>query len=220
MENKVRYATLTAVIAVAAGLFGAYGMSDVMSQTFTNTADTSAYMLGHVAYIHKDASGNVIGYQQTDNIIVNQGEDCVLAKMFAASTTGVGNCEPSDTTGVYTIIGIGNGTGSGFDPTADNADTGLGQEMNAAGLTRTGAEDVTLTASSGDTEARAVISEEFTNSSPNSQEISESGLFNTTSTTTDGMFAKQIFSNNVTLANGESLTVEWTINVGGTGSFN
>ena len=34
----------------------------------------------------------------------------------------------------------------------------------------------------------------------------------------NGMFARQTFAD-VTVGDGESLTVEWTINIGGTGTF-
>ena len=218
MENKVRYATLTAVIAVAAGLFGAYGMSGAVSQSFNAETSSTAMMLGHVALTQTDANGNVIKYLQGDNLIVNEGEDCVLSKLFAV-TESVGACEAADDS-QYTVIAIGNGTGGGFDSTDSDEDIALGQEFTGqTGLTRTTASTITLTPSSGTTAAKAVLSNEFTNNAGATYVIAESGLFNGTGGSGDAMFAKQIFSNNVTLAAGESLTVEWTINVGGTATI-
>jgi hypothetical protein len=67
---------------------------------------------GHVTTIHKDAAGNILGYRQTDNIIVNQGENCALKLLFASaggSATGNNVCTGANTSG-FRYIAIGNTT--------------------------------------------------------------------------------------------------------------
>ena len=218
MENKVRYVTLTAIIAVAAGLAGAFGVAGITAETYANNSAVVGAIMGHIAYTHTDADGNIIGYQQTDNIIVNEGENMVLHRIFGEQGVNSLGVEEDDVDG-FRVIGLGNGTST----TAVETDTGLVNEIDATaagcGMQRVEVTSPTFTASSGTgTQAVAVISNQFTNGC-GTYEISESGLFNSTAVEDNGMFARQAFSNNVTLANGESLTVEWTINVGGTASF-
>ncbi|MFM8659104.1 MAG: hypothetical protein ACKOCQ_04120 [Candidatus Nitrosotenuis sp.] len=66
--------------------------------------------------------------------------------------------------------------------------------------------------------ASVVLSKTFTNGAPTSQTVSESGLFNSTADGTNAMFARQQFTA-ITLANNDQLTVQWTINVGGTATI-
>jgi hypothetical protein len=82
--------------------------------------------------------------------------------------------------------------------------------------------DNSTTATSSEA-ASVVMSSTFTNNNGvgnTAINVNESGLFNMTDgdINNDAMFARQVFST-ITLNPGDSLTVQWTINVGGTGTI-
>ncbi len=236
MKQGLNYALFGGMVAIAAGLIGAYGMPD-FSENESSLA--AAQMLGHVTMIHTDADGNVIGYQQSDNLIVNRGEDCVLKQVFGSANTEAGaylsDIIPTGSTtcgtdlgsraGVFEDIAIGNGSSvAGVDET----DTALFSEHNVtgndSGLTRAEIGTSTKVYSAETDSSRVVLSGQFTNTygAGLSYDVTESAIFNSTETagasTVDAdtmMFARQTFSA-ITLDNGESLTVEWTVDVGGT----
>jgi len=250
MKDGLNYALFGTVVAVAAGLFGAYGIPDG-SQTETS-GFASAYMLGHVAYTVTDDNGNIKAYRQLDNIIVDQGEDCAATLLFTNVTRGGTVANPAlagtgvevvpDPAGAintcfamtqpYVQIAIGNGSNSGA-IIATDADTALQQEHNntGTGLTRTSDSRPTFTAATGSTPAKVVLSKDFTLAASGGVSspmiVNESGLFNSTTIFTPdhplttggvGMFSRQTFAD-VTIADGETLTVEWTINIGGTATL-
>ena len=227
MKHVVNYAVFGAVVAIAAGLFGAYGTTGLTAVPESSSMIVGAPMLGHITFTHQDTDGNVIAYRQTDNIIVNQGENCVAGFLFGVASTGTNaTCDPvgnSDTIGAYRVIAIGNGSNSA---TAVSSDIALADEHTFVGsMVRqtvpvpTGAN---FTEASGDTNAvnaQVILSALFTNDAATAQTITvdESGIFNNTVASADGMFARQSFSS-IELDDGESLTVEWTIDIGGTGN--
>lgn len=232
MKQGLNYALFGTVVAIAAGLISAYGLPDFSEN---ESGFAAAQMLGHVTMIHTDAEGNILSYQQSDNIIVDRGESCVLKQVFGIASDS--DITPSDgltdkcgsgiTTnpGVFEHIAIGNGTGS-----AAAGDIALNSEHNVTGgtngLERTDAGSTTKAYSTQATSARVVLSAQFTNSyaAGLSYDVTESGIFNSTETPTGAtvdpdtmLFAHQTFTP-ITLDNGESLTVEWTVDIGGTGN--
>src|SRR3989338_6787808 len=100
-----------ALVAVA-GLFSSaiFGLIDVKPDAQTS-ATVSGLITGHVITTHSDAAGNILSYRQSDNLIVNQGENCVSKLLFANSTAGVGTtvCTGDNRDG-FRYISIGNGT--------------------------------------------------------------------------------------------------------------
>jgi len=236
MKQGLNYALFGAVLAISAGLIGAYGLPG-----FSGVSDTTglaaAQMLGHITITHTDADGNILGYQQTDNIIVDTGESCAVKRLFGRSGEGVVtptetglalSCNINMNTGVFDVIAVGNGTGSGF---VTSGDTALQSEINQTNSLDTGnlerASSGTLSKNyaDGTSGVDAVISAQFTNDNGASYIITESGLFNSTDGPIDGtednvaattrLFAHQGFTG-ITLDTGESLTVEWTVTIGGT----
>ncbi len=222
MKLNTTTLVLGVALAVVAGLFGStiFGLVGTKTDTQTNPS-AAAMMTGHVETIVTDAVGNVKEYRQSDNLIVNQGENCVSKLLFTAdaggsTTTGV--CTGALTQG-FTVIAIGNNTS-----VAGNTNSTLGAEYTAANgntaLARQTATTITLTNSTavtGISQATALLEATFTNGGT-TQSVSESGLFNSTSQTADGMFARQQFTA-VSLNNGDSLTVRWTVNIGGTSTI-
>jgi hypothetical protein len=216
---KTSTTTLVFAIGLVAigGLFGStiFGITGTKSNMETSTAATGL-ITGHVVTTLTDSDGNVVAYRQSDNIIVNNGENCVAKLLFQGSTGAAGTnvCTGSNTTG-FRFIAIGTGTGAAA---ADNV--GLGAARTDGTLAPKAA-TVTWTNStgSGTTQATVALSTTFTNDSGGTVAIAESGLFNSTSVNTGGMFARQQFSA-VNMNNNDQLTVTWTVNIGGTGTFN
>ena len=232
MKQGLNYALFGTVVAVAAGLISAYGLPDFSGN---ESGFAAAQMLGHVTMIHTDADGNILSYQQSDNIIVDRGESCVLKQVFGIAANSdivpsdslTDDCGSGITTnpGVFEHIAIGNGT-----DLAVEGDIALASEHNITGAThgleRTDAASTTKAYSTQTDSARVVLSAQFTNSyaAGLSYDVSESGIFNSTETAGASsvdpdtmMFARQTFTP-ITLDNGESLTVEWTVDIGGTAS--
>jgi hypothetical protein len=213
---KTSTTTLVFAIGLVAigGLFGSaiFGITGTKSNMEASTAATGL-ITGHVVTTLTDSDGNVIAYRQSDNIIVNNGENCVAKLLFQASTGGAGTtvCTGSNTTG-FRFIAIGTGTGSAA---ADNVGLGTARTdgtlaPKAATITWTNS-----TGTGGGSQATVVLSTTFTNNSGGTVAISESGLFNSTSVNTGGMFARQQFSA-VNMNVNDQLTVTWTVNIGGT----
>ncbi len=207
-------------LAIVAGLLTA-NVSGLIGQKSVDNLNTGAYMMGHVETIVRDTDGNIKEYRQSDNVITNNGEDCVVKLLFQDDGAGAGL---GSNVGTNTCVGslnqpweyIAIGTGS---VNANGTDTDLGAETAASGLTRGVATTKTYSNSTGTgpTSASSITLERtFTNNSGGSVSVTESGLFNeTSSSSTDSMFARQTFSG-IAVNNGDSLTVRWTINIGGT----
>jgi hypothetical protein len=213
---------LGVALAVVAGLFSStiFGLVGTKTDAQTNPS-AATLMTGHVETVVTDAVGNVKEYRQSDNIIVNDGENCVIKMLFGADGgasigSGTNTCTGAITSG-FRIIAIGNST-----VPAGNSNSTLLAEYTAANgnaaLARQLATTITLTNSTvatGVSQATALLEATFTNGGSNGQLVSESGLFNSTDLNTDGRFARQQFTG-VSLNNGDSLTVRWTVNIGGT----
>jgi hypothetical protein len=219
MKMNTTTLMLGVALAVVAGLFSStiFGLAGTKTDTQTNPS-AAAMMTGHVETIITDAAGNVREYRQSDNLIVNNGENCVILMLFGANggdSTGDGTNTCGQINAGFRVIAIGNGTTA-----AANGDLDLEAESTDAGMARKTATTITLTnstAASGISQATAVLEATFTNpNGPNP--ISESGLFNSTNTAADGLFARQVFTA-VSLNNGDSLTVRWTVNIGGTSTI-
>jgi hypothetical protein len=225
---------LGVALAVVAGLFSAaaFGLIGTKTDAQTSTAATGLFT-GHVTTIHKDAAGNIIGYRQTDNLIVNQGENCALKLLFASNSglaTGNSVCTGANTIG-FRYIAIGNvsnaQTGTPPSPTSTDvklfnpynstaANAGMARQFGVVGTTTANGWTNSTTAISADA-AKVIMAATFTNNAGGARNVNESALFNNTdgNTNSDGMFARQVFST-ISLNPNDSLTVQWTINIGGT----
>lgn len=201
-------------LAVVAGLFSSstFDITGIKSDAQTS-ASAAGVITGHVTTTVTDSEGNIKAYRQSDNLIVNNGENCVSKMLFkGGGATGTGVCTGANTAG-FNYIAIGNGTATPADSNIRLNSTQTEPGLNTALLGTT-----TLTNATGGTEASAEISATFTNNGGTTT-VSESGLFNGTDMSTSGMFARQTFTG-ISMNNGDSLTVEWTVNIGGTSTFN
>lgn len=227
---------LGVALTVVTGLFSStiFGLIGTNSDANTS-ARTAGLITGHVTTIHTDADGNVLGYRQSDNLIVNGGENCALKLLFAATggdASGNNVCTGTNDAG-FRWIAIGNvsNTQSGTPPSPLPTDYKLYNPHNSTsyglenGLARkfgvvspTGWTNSTSSSNAGT--ASVVMSATFTNTANGARNVNESGLFNATDGNhqTDAMFARQVFQT-ISLNPNDSLTVQWTINIGGTSTF-
>ncbi len=220
-------------LAVVAGLFGSGLLGISITKADKTDLGTTGLFTGHVTTIVRDSQGNIKEYRQSDNLIVNQGENCALKLLFQTATgaAGANVCAGANTQG-FKFIEIGNvsASQSGTPPTPLSTDVRLYGSHNATtagnnpGLVRKVATTVTWsnnTSSTSSSAASVVLAATFTNSGSSSKTVNESGLFNSTMGTngdTDAIFARQTFST-ITLSANDSLTVQWTVNIGGTGTI-
>lgn len=219
MKINSTTAILGVALAVVAGLFSASVSGILGTNSSDNTSTAGMPFTGHVETIVRDVDGNIKEYRQSDNVITNKGENCALRLLFQLNPTALG-------TGVcvgalsrpWDVIAVGSGGATA----ANNTQGALSTELAASGFTRAEATTKTWsnnTGVSGTAAASITMEKTFTNTG-GSQAVSESGLFNsTTDDANDAMFARQTFTA-ITVNTNDSLTVRWTINVGGTGTFN
>lgn len=230
MKQQVRTTVVfTVMIAVASGLTGAFASDIFVNNSIEGSSlGSTGSMMGHVTMFVTGADGSILSYVQSDNIIVDQGEDCALKLLFGGNGTFAGTLSTGTTacgsltsdTRSFNIIGIGNQT-DGTD-TALSTDAYLEDEHDDAGsgFERAVADSIVFTSAAGGSSANVVLEKQFTNTDPGttgSMSVTESALFNSTSTlgNDDGVFAVQTFDA-VVVDKGEALTVQWTINIGGT----
>ncbi len=227
MNRNTTYALFGVTFAlVASGLVGSNLLSAQPSGlvALDNTpTDDGMKITGHVTTVATDANGHIKAYRQTDNLVVNVGKDCVTRLLFGgASGTGRG-LNTGTTTCVgglnapWTVIAVGNRSSvvvpAGTDHRLVSEPNGTNQ-----GLNRQLATSITYTNSTGagGTSSISVIQTTFgplSGLSATGTQVTESGLFNSTTIAASGMFAHQAISS-IALNNGDSLTIKWTINVG------
>ena len=153
----------------------------------------------------------------------------------STSSDAVGGCT-GVLTGAWDVIAIGTGTTSVGTVAEHDVYSGLELECNAVGndgnsdgdltdvgdclaaatsasktLVRATATTKTWTNGTGGTDTEIVLAKTFTSGITTS--ITESGLFNSTQVGGSGMLAHKTFAG-VVLANGDSITVQWTFVVG------
>ena len=80
MKRTTTIVLFASIFAVAVGTLGLSGNSATSLMIAPQTQQVG--MLGHVEYMVHDASGNTVQYMQGDNVVVNDGEDCVAEYVF------------------------------------------------------------------------------------------------------------------------------------------
>ncbi len=223
MNRNTTYALFGVTFAlVASGLVGSNLLSaqpsGLVAQDTTPSSD-GMKISGHVTTIATGPDGSIKAYRQTDNVVVNTGKDCVTRLLFGgASGTGRGLGTGTTTcigglNAPWTSIAVGNRTTA---VTVASTNSSLTSEAKAGnGLSRQ-VGTVTYTNATGTASSITVIQTTFgplTGLSSGGTQVTESGLFNSTTVNAGGMFAHQAISS-IALNTGDSLTIKWTINVG------
>ena len=228
--------TIVGLIAAIAVLSGGLGLSltEVIDDQKSFSSDVATgFLMGQVIVEARNTDGEVIAYRQTDNEVVDDGEQCILKMLFSvgqtdganngrgqytstsevgADSTGVNGACSGILTGAWDVIAIGTAS-----PTVADINVRLGAELDddvnstALDLDRKAATTKTWTNGSAATTTKIVLKNTFT--ATGAATVTESGLFNSTTVAGSGMLAHQTF-NGVVLANGDSITVQWTFTVG------
>ena len=232
MNSRSTIITLVAALAVLSGamgmtLTGLFSDQGMMTVSTNNVAH--GMLIGHVTVEAHHADGELFAYRQTDNEVVDDGEQCILKMLFASTnSSGVGRGDADGTddcvgklVGAWDVIAIGT--------TADVAaetNVKLGNETaGVPGLERAHASKTWTNTTGAANNNKIELTKTFTLTGLNSHIIAESGLFNSTDQPTvtsatlqtpnisSGMLAHKEFSA-VTLATGDSITITWTFQVG------
>ena len=227
MKSTSTMIALVAALAVTAGglglsLTGVFDDDNVIAQSNTATG----LMMGHLTVEAHDEGGDLIAYRQTDNEVVDDGEQCILKMLFATTDSTAGRGGYTSTTactgaltGAWDVIAIGtdndNSPYNSEDAAVVDKLVVLGNETSTSmGLERGTATTKTWTNGTGNTATKLVLSKTFTsNAGSTPHAIGESGLFNSTTADRNGMLARQTFTD-VSLSNGDSITITWTFTVG------
>ena len=226
---------LVAAIAVLSGGLG-FSMTGVFDdqELMSTNVPVAGFLMGQVEIEARNADGELFAYRLSDNEVVDDGEQCILKLLFATTTSGqqrggyategTGACT-GILTGAWNVIAIGTQNDAepyrsvlGGDSLAvQDTLVKLGNETaTTGGLERAMATSITWHNGTGDTVTKIVLAKTFTMGGADSTThlIGESGLFNGTySAAGQGMLARQMFTD-VSLANGDSITVTWTFTVG------
>ena len=217
MKTKLSIIALVAIVAATSGLVGStFSTSEEVNQATSFV--TSPLITGHLTVEARDSDGNLKAVRTSDNAIVRNGEDCVAKALFGAGNLGtasLGYCRGA-VTQPFTYIELGSGTTQ--EQAGDNA---LQTPTAVSGLVLASVGGGTISSWTNSTGAVSngaiiVVSKTFTAGS--AATISEAGLFNGSSSSTNGMFAHKVFAP-ITLATNDQLTVQWTITLGNTTSF-
>ena len=208
---------LAAALAVTSGGLGLSltGVFDNDDGVIAASNTATGLMMGHLTIEAHNEIGELIAYRQTDNEVVDDGEQCILRLLFQDEGSngqgvgaGTGACT-GQLNGAWDTIAIGTDTTAAAD-----TQVLLGNETSSSdGLNRAEATTKTWTNGTGSTTTKLVLSKTFTNDSPRAHTIAESGLFNSTTNDANGMLARQTFTG-VALSNGDSITITWTFTVG------
>jgi len=100
------------MVGVFGFLLGSFGI--ISSNTDNSLQSDSVFAVGHLQLILKDADGNIKQYQQTDNLIVDEGFNTMADLIFDSDLVGDG---PNNH---FNIVALGNSSSS-----AGFGDTGL-----------------------------------------------------------------------------------------------
>jgi len=220
MKDKLSIIALIAIVAVTAGLVGHTFSTPGQVNPATSLA-SSALISGHMALELRDSDGNIKAYRQTDNVITRTGEDCAAKALFSPASynsggPAVGSCQGA-VTAPFSFIAIGNGT-----TTETNNDIDMQTQHTITGLTiaqgTVSFTNSTGGAGSGTGAAIVSVTKTFT-SAGTSTTVSEAGLFNSTTRSTNGLFAHKVFTP-ITVNTSDQLTVTWTINIGNSTTLN
>ena len=223
MKSSSAIIALVAALAVTSGGLG-LSLTGIFDEGKIITASNTAngLMMGHMIVEAHDEMGELIAYRQTDNEVVDDGEQCILKMLFATTEganagrggyTSTGDCS-GDLTGAWDIIAIGTDNDNSPYDSASDTQVILGNETSTTlGLERGQATTKTWTNGTGSTATQIVMSKTFTHAGGATHAIGESGLFNSTTVAGSGMLARQAFTD-VSLTNGDSITITWTFTVG------
>lgn len=220
--------TFSAVLLGIAILSSGFALYTFADQPSTSAVPLSSGALkGHITSTVVGPDGTVKQYAQTDNFILPTGEDCVLKYLFI----GTGNTQATNTelcqqdVGQFNKIILLNGS-SCASASTDTTFTDTSCTLitaNGLAVSTVTVNDAATTPASGDTEPVVTLAASYssiTGLGASGNTVKASALTNSTSTTAgqNTLFAKAQTngSTGVTVNNGDTLNITWTVTTGGT----
>ena len=196
MIKNIVMISLVAITISTAGVFSLLPNDDSISPMHGEGIKA----LGHVEYKVFGPDGKLKGYAQSDNLVVTNGDNVTVNKMF-----GVLRTTTSATINPFIAVAVGSGVTA---PAATNTALVSQQGHKIIGTTDISANSI------GQVKLTAIfLPGKIINSSLNSV-ITESGLFDNTAPTLNlnntNMFARQTFGG-ITIASSDTLQVTWTV---------
>ena len=166
--------------------------------------------MGHVEFVQRNNAGDVIGYYQSDNLVMDDGKDCVAIQTFDTGNA-LGTC---GSFGEFQWIAVGDANCASCE---DGTRTTL---QNEIGNRRQDTSIAAFTSASDPAGTQVIINTEtpFTFGAGNStNNIFEAGLFD--ASTGGNVFAiRNVTATSpnpgIDVNNGDTLDVTWTITVG------
>ncbi len=199
MESNIRNPL---VIGTAFSIFAVLlliGISSVATDTFETTGYSDGWVLqGHFIITQSDADGNVIRTIQTDNLVVNEGMECV-----ADLTFGTTSCASE---AFFQFLAIGTGTSAPVD-----ANLALGAESGTCARVQdaTPAIDVSVTG-----QRKITVESLFSGGTCEAQIFGEIGVFDASSA--GNMLARSLITPTVTLGVGDTINIKYVITINNT----
>ncbi len=199
-DKRATYAigAVAVTLALVLGLVTA-----IPASTTVNTV--SMGMLGHATVVLKDTDGNIKAYQQTDNIVVLNGQDCSADLLFGVFEGGL--CAGAEQ--IWDEIGIGS-----RDSVALDTETDLIEPIPSVGAPdRTGAltGETAATTGGGGTGALKQITGTFILTA--AETIAEVGLFDGVVEGAE-MFSRINLGVPISAGSGDTVTITYVIEVG------
>ncbi len=209
------------ILFAAAMALGMVSISGFSQPLFVASTDMKAVnhmgMMGHITLTATDQDGNILSYIQTDNLIVNVGENCVAESIFNVTTANAFLCDGAGAhiggngvaDGGFTFIAIG--TNNTAVAATDQALGNSTSEVSRIKANSTSIVDSTGTQAGGNSKAVVTLTGIFT--ATGTPTITESGIFDKAMAADENMLARQTFTG-IPLTAGDKLTVEWEITIG------
>jgi hypothetical protein len=186
-------------LAAVASIGGAFALVQTNQPVSAMHSDGMKTM-GHVVLTVLGPDGGIKAYRQTDNLVVNNGDNSTVNKMFGVARTTTG------TVGTFNAVAVGTGATG---PTT--ADTALG--------TQVGHKVIATTSIATATHGNVVLTANFaagkiTNSS--NQNVAEAGIFDNSvanlSNNSTNLFARQTFTS-ISIGPTDTLQITWSVNI-------
>lgn len=205
-------------VAIAAGVIGVNSLAEADNE-IPKLSSTGLGILGHATFVVHDQEGNIKAYKQTDNAIITTGKDCVSRFLFHNDTAETNiACNDSELTSGFDgfrYIAIDNTTD--VSGTLDSSATLASDFTSEVTAWSRVAASPTFTPASGTsgtqvslTSGSVSIDDTF-----GSTNVTRSALMDDSSVGGSDVAAAIInIPDGVSVSDGDSLTVSWTVTVG------
>ncbi len=208
---KTQTIGLLAILSLGVGLTGFSSTSMFQESSDITSYEEKSLITGHVTAIQRDAQGAILAYHQYDNIIVDEGLNCMTGLTFGSTnSTCPDAADPFNHIGLLGANPLVNGT--------DTLSTGLNVISPGGGLTQTVADDFGTTTlgdgGAGAAQGKTIASfvKLFTKANATAATIGGAYLGNTGN---DALFAAKAFTGgDIVLNESDTLEITWDIQIG------